>query len=127
MFMQGRYGMDELNAFLLFASVIFLILARTGVYMFFIFQLAAFVFAGFLVFRMYSRNISKRYEEKMKFLKLKSKFMSRWNIKRDAWIHRKTHHYFRCKNCKASIRVPRKVGKIEVTCPNCKTKVIKKT
>ena len=127
MFMQGRYGMDELNVFMLFVAVACLILSRTGVYLFWLFHVLSLILLALITIRMYSRNISKRYEEKTKFLKAKSKFMAWCNIRRDAWRNRKTHYYFRCKKCRASIRVPKRVGKIEVTCPNCKTKVIKKT
>ncbi len=125
-FMQGRYGSDELSIFLLAASLVSLLLARTGVIFFVIFQLLAWVLLIFALFRTYSRNISKRYEERMKFLKLKNRFMAWYKIKREAWQNRKTHRYFRCKKCKASIRVPKGVGKIEVTCPKCKFKFIKK-
>lgn len=125
-FMQGRYGSDELSIFLLAASLVSLLVARTGVIFFVIFQLLAWVLLIFALFRTYSRNISKRYEERMKFLKLKNRFMAWYKIKREAWQNRKTHRYFRCKKCKASIRVPKGVGKIEVTCPKCKFKFIKK-
>lgn len=125
-FMQGRYGSDELSIFLLAASLVALLVARTGVIFFVIFQLLAWVLLIFALFRTYSRNISKRYEERMKFLKLKNRFMAWYKIKREAWQNRKTHRYFRCKKCKASIRVPKGVGKIEVTCPKCKFKFIKK-
>ncbi|MBO5007475.1 MAG: hypothetical protein J6D26_01405 [Clostridia bacterium] len=125
-FMQGRYGIDELNIFLLVASVVSLLLARTGVIFFFVFQILAWVLLIIALVRTYSRNISKRYEEKMKFLKLRNRFMAWYKIKRDAWQNRKTHKYFRCKKCKASIRVPKHVGKIEVTCPKCRYKFFKK-
>jgi len=123
-FMIGRYGNDELNTFLLIIALVFMFMSRVPQLIFLYF--VAFLILIFSCFRMYSRNISKRYEEKMKFLKLKNKFMIFYRIKSDAWKHRKTHKYFSCKNCKASIRVPRGVGKIEVTCPKCKKKVIKK-
>ena len=40
---------------------------------------------------------------------------------------RETHKYFKCKKCKAVLRVPKGRGKIEITCPKCRAKVIKKT
>lgn len=126
-FMQGRYGSDELNLFLIIMAVVFTLISRTGVVLFFVFNLLSWVFLGVAFFRMLSRNISKRYEERMKFLRYKSSFMSFCNNKKEAWSNRKTHKYFRCKKCKASIRVPKNIGKIEVTCPKCKNNFVKKT
>ena len=40
---------------------------------------------------------------------------------------RKTHRYYKCKSCKTVMRVPKGRGKIEITCPKCRMKVIKKT
>jgi len=124
-FMQGRYGTDELNIFLIIASLVMLLLSRIVFLRFLYF--VALIFMLFCVIRTYSRNISKRYEEKEKFIRYKNRFMTWYSVKRDAWNHRKTHCYFRCKNCKASIRVPKGVGKVEVTCPRCKSRFIKKT
>lgn len=123
-FMQGRYGTDELNIFLIVASLAMLVLSRITFLWFLYF--VAFILMAFCLVRTYSRNISARYEERQKFLKLKNRFMQWYSVKRDAWNHRKTHRYFRCKKCKASIRVPKGVGKVEVTCPKCKNKFIKK-
>ncbi len=123
-FMMGRYGSDELNIFLLMLSLVFMFVSRIP-YMFFMY-FASLVLIILCLFRMYSKNISKRYEEKMKFLKIKNIFMSWYRIKSDSFKNRKTHRYFRCGKCKASIRVPKGVGKIEVTCPKCRSKFIKK-
>ena len=122
--MMGRYGSDELNLVLVVFSAILLFLSRIK-YMWFLYFISLLIFA-FAIIRMYSRNIAQRHKEKMLYLKIKNKIMGFYRIKRDSWKYRKTHKYFRCKTCKASIRVPRGVGKIQVTCPKCKTKVIKK-
>ena len=123
-FMMGRYGSDELNLVLVVFSAILLFLSRIK-YLWFLYFISLLLFA-FAIIRMYSRNIAQRHKEKMLYLKTKNKIMGFYRIKRDSWKHRKSHKYFRCKTCKASIRVPRGVGKIQVTCPKCKTKVIKK-
>ena len=123
-FMMGRYGSDELNLVLVVFSAILLFLSRIK-YLWFLYFISLLLFA-FAIIRMYSRNIAQRHKEKMLYLKIKNKIMDFYRIKRDSWKYRKTHKYFRCKTCKASIRVPRGVGKIQVTCPKCKTKVIKK-
>ena len=123
-FMVGRYGVDELNIFLVVSSCVFTLLARVFLNPFL--SLFSWILLIFCMYRMFSRNISKRYTEKEKFLLIKRKFTSWLSIKRDAWKNRKTHKYFRCKNCRASIRVPRGVGKIKVSCPKCRKVMIKK-
>ena len=35
--------------------------------------------------------------------------------------------YFRCPNCKQKVRVPKGKGTIEIRCPKCNTKFIKRT
>ncbi len=123
-FMIGRYGIDELNIFLLIVSIACTLISR--VFRSPIIGLVSWVPLLWLCFRMYSRNISGRYAEKEKFLALKRRFMAWFNIRKDAWNNRKTHKYFRCKACKASIRLPRGVGKVKVTCPKCKNIILKK-
>ena len=122
-FMQGRYGNDEFNVFLLIASLVLMLLSRS-IFLWFLYPIALFMIIFCLV-RTYSRNISKRYNERQWFLRKKNSFMSWYRIKADAWNNRRTDRYFRCKKCRASVIVPKGVGKIEVTCPKCRNKFIK--
>lgn len=123
-FMMGRYGNDEYNIFLVILSIGLSLLSRVP-YLFVLYFVSLGLLA-FAVFRICSRNISKRYEERTKFLKIKNKFTAFCKVRSEAFRNRKTHKYFRCKKCKASIRVPKGAGKIEVTCPRCRYKFIKK-
>ena len=65
-FMIGRYGVDELNIFLVVASCVMTLLAR--VFAIYTLSIVSWVLLILCVARMYSRNIAKRYEEKEKFL-----------------------------------------------------------
>ena len=117
-FMQGRYGNDKLNLFILVAAIVLDILAMffriPGVYA--VLSLLSMALLCFAVFRTMSKNIQARYQEGQKF----EKFLSR--IK-DA----KTHHIYKCPECGQKIRVPRKNGvKVEITCPKCKARFEKK-
>ena len=40
---------------------------------------------------------------------------------------KKIYRFYKCKQCKQKIRVPRGRGKIEITCPKCQNHFIKKT
>lgn len=112
-FMVGRYGMDKLNSVLLWTSVILVFVAmflpwvmlRLGL------TVLSYLIMGWAVYRTFSRQTYKRYQENCRFLRL---------------MDRK-HRYFDCPRCHQSVRVPRGKGKIAITCPKCKEKFIKKT
>ncbi|MBR5246077.1 MAG: hypothetical protein IKV25_01740 [Clostridia bacterium] len=124
-FMVGRYGNDE---FSLFLSVIGLILTF----------LANFKYLGFLyfigiiliffsLFRVLSKNYNARRKELNWYLLWSAKPKAELKVLGNKIRDRKTHRYFKCKNCKTVMRVPKGRGKIEITCPKCRAKVIKKT
>ena len=116
-FMRGRYGTDRLNTFLLILGVITSIISMitgNGIVSF-VLTVIAYTLMGFVLFRMLSRNTYKRYQENRKFLLF-------WERLKD-----KEHKHFDCPRCRQPVRVPRKKGKIAITCPKCKEKFIKKT
>lgn len=124
-FMVGRYGNDEFTIFLLITSLIFTFLGNFR-------PLKILYFIGLiLVFYSLFRSLSKKYEARRKELN----WYLRWAEKPKAELKllvnkirdRKTHKYFKCKGCKTVLRVPSGRGKIEITCPKCRAKVIKKT
>lgn len=116
-FMQGRYGNDKLNTAILVAGLIISLL-QLFMPLFVLkwaLMLISYVFLGWAIFRMLSRNTYKRYEENRKYLR----FLDR--------MKDKEHKYFDCPRCRQSVRVPKGKGKIAITCPKCKEKFIKKT
>ena len=124
-FMVGRYGNDQ---FTLFLSIMGLALSFLGNFR----HLRAFYFIGtIMIFYGLFRSLSKNYEARRKELN----WYLVWSEKPKAYIKlimnqirdRKTHRYFRCKSCKTVMRVPKGRGKIEITCPKCRMKVVKKT
>ena len=116
-FMMGRYGTDKLNTLLLglgfAASFISILVGNNGIS--FIFMILAYSFMLFALFRCFSRNTYKRYQENRKFLQIVDRIKDR------------QHRYFDCPKCRQMVRVPRGKGKISITCPKCKEKFIKKT
>ena len=116
-FMTGRYGTDKLNTFILTAGVIACVismfvksdpvdLALTTL---------AYGFMFWAMFRTFSRNTYKRYQENRKFLMLMDQLKDH------------DHRYFSCPKCRQQVRVPKGKGKIAITCPKCREKFIKKT
>ncbi|MCI8670288.1 MAG: hypothetical protein HFI34_12350 [Lachnospiraceae bacterium] len=124
-FMYGRYGVDDLSKFMLILGAVFLLIS--GIIGIPLLYLLAVVMMAYLYFRMFSRNIQKRYSENMKFLEYKNRvkvFFSK--IHRDMKT-RKTHHIYTCPNCRQRIRIPKGKGRISIRCPKCYTEFIKKS
>ena len=122
--MQGRYGSDQLNRFLMIVVIVFLVLS------FFIdgpFYLLGLIGIVYTYFRMFSKNIYKRSAENAAYLKYEYKVRQWWaTLKRDMQ-QRKTHHIYRCPSCRQKIRIPKGKGKIEIRCPKCSHTFIKRS
>ena len=138
--MRGRYGTDDLNRFLLIVAVIFIVLD-----IFLRMRIIDLLIVALLIYtycRMFSRNINARYRENQKFLQLVSRFRRRstgggfgggsgggangWNAGNAAAGKDRAHKVLRCPGCGEKLRVPKGAGKINITCPHCGTKFIKK-
>ena len=124
-FMTGRYGVDDLSKFLLGVAVVLCVLRlflRRGL-------LNALVFLALIVlyFRIFSRNFSARSHENSVFLKYKNRVTGFWTGQINLLKQRKDYHIYTCPQCKQKIRIPRGKGKIEITCPKCRNKFIKKS
>jgi len=116
-FMAGRYGTDKLNTVILLTGVavcvISLFIPSPVVDLFL--TMVAYGLMFWAMFRSFSRNTYKRYQENRKFLMLLDRIKDR------------QHRYFSCPRCRQQVRVPRGKGKIAITCPKCREKFIKKT
>ena len=124
-FMAGRYGYDELSRAMSIMALICLLVAMfTGWPLLSTVALILWVWA---LIRSYSKNISKRQLERQSYLRLTGRIKGWFGTKKRAWAERKTHCYFKCPNCKKTLRVPKGKGKIKITCPECKTQITKKT
>ena len=104
--MYGRYGSDQLNMAILVAavlvsltnSVLTVFLRESTVYSGIVAPILSVIVYGLLIysfFRMFSRNIYKRQRENRRFTQL-------WMRLKD-----RNNRYFRCPNCKQTVRVPR--------------------
>lgn len=115
-FMYGRYGNDQLGVFLIALYVLLYILSI--VFQLGILSLVGDVLLLVALFRMLSRNLTKRREENRKFLRKAEPVLSWYRMRRT--IRRdKEHRYFKCPSCGQHLRVPRGKGKITVTCRSC--------
>ena len=124
-FMYGRCGFDDMARCLNFVAIV-LIFLNIFINSRFLYLLFLITY-GYTLFRVFSRNIPKRYAENQRFLELMKRPKSRLNLMSMQWRDRKTSRYYVCSNCNQHIRVPRGKGRIEITCPKCRNKFIKKT
>ncbi len=124
-FMVGRYGNDRFTLFLLIFSMIFTFLGNFKPIRFLYFiGLAIIVYA---LFRTMSKNYEARRKELDWYLAWSQKPRAELKLLGNKLRDNKTHKYFKCKGCRTVLRVPKGRGKIEVTCPKCRAKAIKKT
>ena len=116
-FMEGRYGSDKLNIFLLRVALVLMVVdlfLPTGLVKL-VLWLLPYGLMVWAIIRSLSRNIYKRYEENRRFLQFFDALKDR------------EHRYFDCPKCRQRVRVPRGKGKIAITCPRCREKFIRKT
>lgn len=122
--MDGRYGSDQLNMALLVTAIVLALLnsilsafiggaAMSIVSL--VLTILTYSLLGYELFRCFSRNIYKRRQENRRFMTL-------WNRLRD-----RSHRYFRCPQCRQLVRVPKNRGKLNIRCPKCGERFIRKT
>ena len=141
-FMYGRYGSDAFNKFLMWAELVCFVLsfilsrffAWGGIFYYICVALIIYMY-----FRMFSKNIYKRRKENEWFLQTKYKIQSFFKGSRSgrgSAPHRNRNgeinyddmfKIYRCPMCGQRIRVPKGKGRIQITCPKCKGRFIKRT
>lgn len=124
-FMVGRNGVDDLARFESWFVLVVLILSiftRSG-----LLDLIAIVLIVHMYFRVFSRNVSKRYEENQKFLNFRYDWTVKWNRKKKHFEQRKMYKFYKCPMCRQEVRVPRGHGKICITCPKCREEFIRRS
>lgn len=133
--MRGRYGVDQLNRFLLIVALVLIVIdmfMRSRILHFLTIILLIYTYS-----RMFSRNIRARSTENQKFLQITSRFrgnrggygnnsgrqggMSGFWKKKDP-----DHRILRCPGCSEKLRVPRNAGTIRIKCPHCGEQFTKK-
>lgn len=121
-FMKDRYGTDKLNNIILYFAIGFSIinLFKKNI----ILSVLTFLLIVLFFFRAFSKNKRKRALEQVKFFTILSPIYAK--LLKFASKDRKHYIYFKCKNCKKELRIPKIKGKIKITCPYCKHEEIKK-
>lgn len=128
-FMYGRYGVDQLSRFMLIVTFVLCILS-----LFIRIPLLSTLILLLIIltyYRMFSKNIYKRAAENEKYLRFIGKFKK--NAGTGTYTNsqntqqKKYYKYFKCPGCSQKIRIPKGHGKIEIRCPKCNTKFIRRS
>lgn len=133
-FMRGRYGNDNLNRTLMIVTLILIVInfiARSSILNFTVVMMLIYVYS-----RMLSRNISARMRENQAYLRFETAVRNKIRRRNGGGFSKgsvsftskadKTHKILRCPACGEKLRVPKGAGKINISCPHCRTKFTKK-
>lgn len=126
-FMIGRRGTDQLGLALLvlflILSVVFIFLPSDIVFI----RLIAYIPLAICIFRMLSKNIEKRQIENNKFTSWLCRIIPKINKRINIIKYSKNYKFIKCPKCKQLLRLPRRRGKIMITCPKCSNTFDKRT
>ncbi len=115
--MEGRHGVDSLSRDCLI--VWFIVGFLNGFIRSRIVAIASLLLPLFALLRIFSTNDVKRAAETRKYLELRNNAAEFFKISYRRIKERKTHKYYKCKNCSSYLRVKRKKGEHTVVCPKC--------
>lgn len=124
-FMTGRYGGDQLNRAVSFASIAFAVLAIIAGIAFkkspagAVLWVIALALVAVVYYRAFSRDFNRRRDENSKYLRFKYKLSNAFKLRRERWNQRKDYKFFTCPSCKTTLRVPKGKGKINIVCRKC--------
>ena len=128
MFMQGRYGMDSLNGFILVLSFV---IWTVNIFVFnrlehYIIMVVQLLLVALFIFRMLSRNVTMRSAENRRFQKVYEPVKNWVQLTYKRIRDRKDYRYLKCPVCKAQLRVKNIKGRHNVRCPKCRSEFEKK-
>lgn len=118
-FMLGRYGGDTLNWTLI---ILALFLSFVSGFRFIgntLLAILGYILLLLSLFRALSRNIFKRRNENQLFLSMTSPLRKQFKVVYSN-VKDPSRKYFLCPQCQRIMRIPKKRGKVEITCPTCR-------
>lgn len=130
-FMMGRYGHDQLNRLLSITGLIILVVSVVIVRFIPLLSSVLWIAAVALIvicyWRMFSRNIAARSAENQRYLTFRYKFAVEKQRRAERAAQSKDYKFFKCPKCGVLNRIPKGKGEIEITCPRCGEKFIRKS
>ena len=127
-FFHGIYGIDGLSCGLLFLSLLINLITTLipveGIQMLNPVSLLPLLLC---LLRFFSHNHRKRQRENERFMRIMRPLFEYFDQKSEEREQAQIFRFFKCPACSQKILVPRGKGKIEITCPKCRTSFIKRT
>lgn len=124
-FMLGRRGLDALSIGLMVLSLIISIFTRFSRSM--LIRAVPAVILLYCLYRVLSRDTGKRQQETDVFMRFCRPVAERLGGAISRMRESGSYKFFRCPECSQQVRVPKGKGKIEITCPKCKGRFVKKS
>lgn len=128
-FMYGRNGADDLARFeviLIWIPILLSLFIRNSIVQSVLWVIMMALF-GHSYYRMFSKDIPKRYEENQRFIRWRNEVLLKWNTNRKQIIQRRDYRFYKCPMCKQKVRVPKGHGRICITCPKCREEFIRRS
>ena len=120
--MAGRNGMDKLTVGLL---VVYCMIAAIKIFLrafpivWIVVSVLQYLFLAYILFRVLSKNLQKRYRENFKFEQFLNAWKPYFEHLKLRISYAKTHRFRTCKHCGEFLRLKKGRGKRKITCPKC--------
>lgn len=112
-YFKDSYGLDNLSKYILIMGMFALLLRYK------LLLVLGYCLIGYALWRSISKDKSKRYKEAQIFNRYLFTIKKQFNM----YIMRSTNFYkykvFACPECSQKLRVPRRKGKMVITCKKC--------
>lgn len=130
--MQGRNGTDQFARFVSWVALALILISLfTGKVLNGVISSIAWMLSlaaiAYSFFRMFSKNVVKRRIENQRYLACEGRVKGWFSNQKQRYKDRKIYKYFRCPGCRATLRVPRGKGKVQITCKKCGKKFLGNT
>ena len=111
------YGLDALTVIItVFCLIISFVNIFVGSILLYLFQTCLLIY---MLFRLFSKNISKRQQENKVFADFFNAIKASKRLRQRIKSEKNTHVFKKCPHCKVVLRLPRKPGAHTVKCPRC--------
>ncbi len=130
-FMEGRYGGDDYGRFLSVIAIVLIVLSV--VFSSFVSWLSTalwiigFALIIYCYYRMFSRDTTRRSAENQKYLNNRYQWAVLKQQRKERNAQKADFKFYKCPKCGVLNRIPKGKGKIEITCPKCGEKFIRKS
>jgi len=129
--MEGRYGSDDYGKFLSVIAIVLIVLSvvvsRFVGWLSSALWIIGMALILYCYYRMFSRDTSRRTAENQKYLNSKYQRAVAKQHRKERSAQKADFKFYKCPKCGILNRIPKGKGKIEITCPKCGEKFVRKS